>query len=106
MREAALAAGLDHGAMSRFITQRQRPNRESCIAIADHFRLNPNEVLVRAGYQPMHFFDRTLVDPEALPPDVLELAGYLSRIEPLSLRRRLCLLIREFLDLAGDRSGA
>jgi hypothetical protein len=104
MRAAALAAGLDHGAMSRFITNHQRPTRESCIAIADHFRLNPNEVLTRAGYQPMHFFDRTLVDPDALPPDILELARYLSRIEPLSRRRQLCQAIRDVVDLAGAGS--
>ena len=100
MREASLASGLDHGAMSRFINKHQRPTRESCIAIADHFRLNPNEVLTQAGYDPMHFFDRSLADPDALPPDVAELARYLGRIRPPSRRRQLCQALREILDLA------
>ncbi|MBN1955843.1 MAG: helix-turn-helix transcriptional regulator [Anaerolineae bacterium] len=101
MREASLAAGLDHGSLSRFVSKHQRPTRESCIAIADHFGLNPNEVLTRAGYQPMHFFDKSLVDPDALPPDVSELARYLRRVHPPSRRRQLCHSIRELLDLAG-----
>jgi hypothetical protein len=100
MREASLKAGLDHGALCRFITKHQRPTRESCIAIADHFRLNPNEVLTRAGYDPMHFFDRSLIDPGALPPEVMALAEHLSHIEPLSRRRQLCQTIREMLELA------
>lgn len=100
MRSASLAAGLDHGALNRFISNRQRPTRESCIAIADYFGLNPNEILTRAGYEAMHFFDRTLIDPDALPPDVLELARYLSRIQPLSRRRQLCQAIREVVELA------
>ncbi len=104
MREASLASGMTHGSMNRFINKRQRPTRESCIAMADHYRLNPNEVLTRAGYDPMHFFDRSLVDPDALPPEVAVLARYLSQIEPQSRRRQLCQMIRELLDLAGDVS--
>jgi hypothetical protein len=100
MREASLTAGLTHGSMGRFITKRQRPTRESCIAIADHFGLNPNEVLTRAGYDPLHFFDKSLIDPEALPPEVAVLARYLSRVRPPSRRRQLCESIRELLDLA------
>ncbi len=102
MREASLEAGLDHSALSRFITQRQRPTRESCIALADHFRVNPNEILTRAGYDAMHFFDRTLVDPEALPVEVAVLARYLSRIQPLARRRRLCQAIREVIELSAS----
>lgn len=105
MREASLAAGLNHSAVNRFITDRQRPTRESCIALADHFGLNPNEMLERAGYEPMHFFDRSLVDPEAMPPDVLELSRYLRRIRPYGRRRQLCRVIRELLDLAQPFNG-
>ncbi len=99
MRKASVAAGLDHGALSRFIGARQHPTRDSCIALADHFDLNPNEVLTRAGYLPLRFFDRSLVDPQALPPYVAELAGYLSRIRPPSRRRQLCQTLRQMLDL-------
>lgn len=102
MREASLAAGLDHSAVRRFIRQHQRPTRESCIALADHFGINPNEILTRAGYDALHFFDRSLVDPEALPPDVSELARRLSRIRPIARRRQLCQAIGALLDLTGD----
>jgi lambda repressor-like predicted transcriptional regulator len=100
MREASLDAGLSHSSLSRFISYHQRPTRESCIAIADHFRVNPNEVLTRAGYDAMHFFDRSLIDPEALPPDVAVLARYLSRIQPLARRRQLCQAIRDLIELS------
>ncbi len=104
MREAGLASGLDHGAYGRFINKQQRPTRESCIVIADHFGLNPNEVLVRVGYDPLHFFDQSLVDPDALPQEVAVLARYLSQVRPISRRRRLCQAIRDLLDLAGGAS--
>ena len=106
MREASLASGLTHGSLGRFINKHDRPTRESCIALADHFRLNPNEVLMRAGYDPMHFFDQTLIDPEALPPDVSVLARYLSQIRPPSRRRQLCCAIRELLDLTANVAGS
>lgn len=102
MRQASLAAGLDHGALHRYITEHKRPTRESCIALADHFGLNPNELLTRAGYPALHFFDRSLVDPQALPPYVAELASYLSRIEPPARRRQLCQSLLQTLKLAVD----
>ena len=102
MRGASLAAGLDHGALHRFISERQRPSRESCIAIADYFQINPNEVLTRAGYAPLHFFDRSLVDPRAQPPYVAELASFLARIEPPSRRRRLCQALKQTLELMAE----
>jgi hypothetical protein len=105
MREASLASGMTHGSLGRFINKRQRPTRESCIALADHFGLNPNEVLTRAGYDAMHFFDQSLIDPEALPPEVSVLARYLSRVRPPSRRRQLCQAIRELLDLSRDVAG-
>lgn len=105
MREASLIAGLNHGSLNRFIHGLQRPTRESCIAIADHFGVNPNEVLTRAGYDPLHFFDRSLIDPQALPAEVAELAEHLSRVQPISRRRQLCQTIRQLLDLTlGDSS--
>lgn len=99
MRQASIAAGLDHSALYRYITDYRRPTRESCIALADHFRLNPNELLTRAGYPPLHFFDRSLVDPQALPPYVAEVASRLSRIESPSRRRELCQALLQILDL-------
>lgn len=99
-REASMAAGLDHGAMRRYINDKQRPTRESCIALADHFGVNPNELLTRAGYQAMHFFDRSLVDPMAYPPEVEEVASSLARLEPVWRRRAVCRAVRELVEAA------
>jgi hypothetical protein len=99
-REASLAAGLDHGAMLRYVRYHTRPTRESCIALADHFGVNPNEILTRAGYDPLHFFDRSLVDPEALAPEVEEVALYLNRLSPLARRREVCQAVRALVDAA------
>jgi transcriptional regulator with XRE-family HTH domain len=99
-REASLAAGLDHGAMLRYVKKRSRPTRESCITLADHFGVNPNEILTRAGYDPLHFFDRSLVDPSELAPEVAELALYLNRLSPLARRREVCQAVRALVDAA------
>jgi hypothetical protein len=99
-REASLAAGLDHGAMLRYVKHHTRPTRESCIALADHFGVNPNEILTRAGYDPLHFFDRSLVDPAELASEVAELALYLNRLSPLARRREVCQAVRALVDAA------
>jgi transcriptional regulator with XRE-family HTH domain len=99
-REAALRSGLDHGALLRYVRKHQRPTRESCIAMADHFGVNPNEILTRAGYDPLHFFDRSLVDPQALAPEVEEIAIYLNRLSPLARRREVCQAVRALVDAA------
>lgn len=99
-REAALRSGLDHGALLRYVRRHQRPTRESCIAMADHFGVNPNEILTRAGYDPLHFFDRSLVDPQALAPEVEEIAIYLNRLSPLARRREVCQAVRALVDAA------
>jgi len=99
-RQAALRSGLDHGALLRYIKKRQRPTRESCIALADHFGVNPNEILTRSGYDPLHFFDRSLLDPGALAPEVGEVAVYLNRLSPLSRRREVCQAVRALVDAA------
>jgi len=105
-RGVSVAAGLDHGALRRYIKKHQRPTRESCIALADHFGVNPNELLTRAGYEPMHFFDRSLVDPAAYPPEVEDVASYLARMKPASWRRAVCRAVRELLEAASRTAQA
>jgi transcriptional regulator with XRE-family HTH domain len=99
-REAALRSGLDHGAFLRYIRKQNRPTRESCIALADHFGVNPNEILTRAGYDPLHFFDRSLADPQALAPEVEEVAVYLNRLSPVARRREVCQAVRALVEAA------
>ncbi len=97
-REASLRAGLDHGSLARYVKKKQRPTRESCIALADHFGVNPNEVLTRAGYEPLHFFDRSLVDPTAYPPEVEEVGSWLASVKPASRRREVCRAVLALLE--------
>jgi len=98
-REASLRAGLDHGAVRRYMRDDQRPSRGSLLALADHFEVNPNDLLVRAGYQPMKMFERDAVDLAGLTPDVRQLADDLERIGDPVLRRRLTEALR--LSIAG-----
>ena len=88
-REASLRAGLDHGAIHRYIHRRQRPTRTSLLALADHFGVNPNDLLVRAGYPPMEMFDRLALEPQTMPSDIRPLVEDLRRIADPVLRRRL-----------------
>jgi hypothetical protein len=77
-----------------------RPAEYRSLAVADHFGVNPNEILTRAGYDPLHFFDRSLVDPAALAPEVAELAMYLNHLSPLARRREVCQAVRALVDAA------
>ncbi len=55
MREASLGAGLDHGAIRRYVRYGRRPTRDSLLLLADHFEVNPNDLLELAGYERMYF---------------------------------------------------
>ena len=94
-RETSLKAGLDRSAMWRFLNKRNRPHRDACILLAQHFEINPNEMLQMAGYDPLPLFDLSLADPDEFPPEVKAVAQALTDITDLALRRRACELIRE-----------
>jgi transcriptional regulator with XRE-family HTH domain len=101
MREASLRAGLDHGAILRYVRYGRRPTRESLLMLADHFEVNPNELLVLAGHRPMKMFERKTLKPGTASPDVLAVVEDLERIADPVLRRRLAeamrLLMRGYL---------
>ena len=101
-REASLKAGLDVEAVRRYCVQRKRPQMQALIVLADHFGVNPNELLEAAGYRPLELFQRVEVDPDSIPSDVKELVEELSRIADPVLRRRIVeairLLISGYLD--------
>jgi len=99
MRQASLGAGLEHGAMHRYVKDKRRPRRESCLALASHFEVNPNEVLVRAGYKPMPYFDPSLLGAEDYPPEVKEVATLLTRIPGFTARREMCQAVGEVVEL-------
>jgi hypothetical protein len=95
-RQASMAAGLDETAISRYFGGTQ-PVRDACIALADHFGINPNKMLEAAGYEPLHFFDRRLIDPNALPPDVDAFANEIARIEDEEMRKEMIEAFRQIL---------
>ncbi len=77
-RQASLEAGLDCGALSRFITEERRPSRHSLILLADYFGVNPNELLTLVGYPALEIFATA---EAGLPP---ELAGLWSRLQAIA----------------------
>lgn len=87
-RQASLAAGLPHNAIFKYL-RGVRPGRDACVALADHFGVNPNELLRAAGYEPIHFFERSAAQPGELSPEVQELAERLQQIKDPVARRRL-----------------
>lgn len=93
-REASLKSGLDHGALRRYICDGRRPQRQALIALADHFGVNPNELLPLAGYPPMKLFQRVAADPDSLPSDIGGLAEDLQRIPDRTQRRKLVEAVR------------
>jgi hypothetical protein len=93
MREAALAAKLDHEAVFRIVKGR-RPNMMSTILLADHFGVNPNEFLKLTGWPTLDLFD-VQVDRAShagelrLSPDALEVAIAVSRINDVNTRQKV-----------------
>jgi hypothetical protein len=94
-REASLRAGLDAGAVRRYIVLHQRPAPEALFALADHFEVNPNDLLELAGYHRIPQLDRP--PREALPADVRPLVEDLARIADPALRQQLIRAIRVLL---------
>ena len=101
-RQASLQSGLDEQALRRYIVMGQRPSRPSLLAMADHFDVNPNDLLVLAEFPPMKIFERAIVDPESIPSEIRPLLKDLQRIPDPVLRRRLVeamrLLIAGYLE--------
>lgn len=86
MRRVSMEAGLSHGAVGSFIRHFRRPHRDSCLLLADVLGVDPNEMLRRAGYEPMPVVERSLIDPAEFPSDVKALAAKLATLTPV--RRR------------------
>lgn len=93
MREAALAAHLDHEAVFR-IMKGTRPNMMAAILLADHFGVNPNEFLKLTGWPTLELFDVQVdrashADELRLSPDALEVAVAVSRITDGNTRQKV-----------------
>ncbi len=96
-RQASEAAGLDSSAVSRYMTG-TRPSRGACIALADHFRVNPNDMLQSAGYEPLRFFDRQEIDLGQVRPRTAKILEKLEQITDPEVRDRLYDVIEVILD--------
>ena len=83
---ASLAAGLDGGAVARFM-QGTQPNHVACVQLAEHFGVNPNEMLQAAGYGPISFFTEGPVDESCMNLEIEEIMERIGRIKD-PLRRR------------------
>ena len=95
-RAASMAAGLSSATISSHMRLGVRPMRSACIALADHFGINPNVMLEAAGYAPLRFFDRTLV-PDKLSLEAIDLARLVDQIENWEARRCAVQAVRDLL---------
>jgi hypothetical protein len=87
-RRASLAAGLCGNAISRFM-EGARPSKHDCVALADHFGVNPNDLLQAARYEPYTFFDPSLIPEGEMCREVRELYEQLQRIKDPKHRERV-----------------
>jgi hypothetical protein len=60
-----------------------------CILLADHYGINPNEILKLARWPTLKVFDVHSVDTEHLPPEVVEVALTLAKIENPGTRKEV-----------------
>jgi len=79
-RDAGAAAGLSRTAVVHYMTKGSRPMRDVCIALADHFGINPNKMLVAAGYAPLEIFDRRDLELGKVSPEGKQLLEKFEQI--------------------------
>jgi len=95
-REAALESGLDHQAVRR-IRAGNRPQMHVCILLADHYGINPNELLQLAGWPTLKVFDIHTESAENLPPEAVAVALDIARISDPGARKQVAEAIRTIL---------
>jgi hypothetical protein len=100
-REAALSSGLDHQAIRR-IRAGNRPNMPVCILLADHWGINPNELLMLAGWPTLKAFDIHTESAEHLPPEAVQVAKEIARIPNPGTRKTVAeailVLVRKYFE--------
>jgi transcriptional regulator with XRE-family HTH domain len=87
-RETALACELDHQAVRRILGG-YRPSMPTCILLANHFGINPNELLDLAGQPTLKAFEIQTSSAEHLPPEAVEVALRLSKIKEPGTRKQV-----------------
>jgi hypothetical protein len=100
-REASLDSGLDHQAIRR-IRAGYRPQMPVCIMLADHFGINPNELLILAGWPTLKAFDIHTESAEHLPPEAVQVAKEIARIPNPGTRKTVAeailVLVRKYFE--------
>jgi len=100
-REASLDPGLDHQAIRR-IRGGYRPQVTVCILLADHFGINPNELLALAGWPTLKAFDIHTESAENLPPEAVEVAKAIAQIPSPGTRKTVAeailVLVRKYFE--------
>ena len=99
-RGASMRAGLDYGALFRFVEQGRRPSKDSLITLAEYFKVNPNDLLELAGYPRIQLFDA--VEEERVPPELLGIVQRVSAVKDAARRARLIRVLEEMLDLCAS----
>ena len=94
LRKASLNAGLDRGALFRFIEQKRRPARESLIVLGDYFGVNPNVLLQLADYPPLAIF----ANAARVPPEMQGVVARLLTITDAVTRSRVISALEVLLD--------
>lgn len=94
LRKASLNAGLDRGALFRFIEQKRRPSRESLIVLGDYFGVNPNVLLQLADYPPLAIF----ANAARVPPEMQGVVARLLTITDAVTRSRVISALEVLLD--------
>jgi transcriptional regulator with XRE-family HTH domain len=96
-REAGLASGLSEATISNYMreTNPARPMRDICIALADHFGVNPNQLLEAAGYKRLDIFDLRL--RHTLPQNIDSFVDELLAIEDEEQRNEILDYLRQML---------
>lgn len=96
-REASLRSGLDNSAIHR-LNHGQRPSVTTLIYLANHFEINPNELLELALWPRLHVFDISNTVPDKLPTEAVEVAVQLSRIKNPGTRKKVAEAIMTLLE--------
>ena len=102
-REAGLRSGLDHQTMRRILILGKRPSRETLIALADHFEINPNELLELGWYKPLKFFMIETASAESLPTEAVDVALDIARIPDPGARKAVAKAIRTLLKRQNEK---
>jgi DNA-binding XRE family transcriptional regulator len=95
-RQASLASNLDHQAINR-IRKGHRPSIMTCILLADHFEINPNELITLANWPKLKAFDIHTKSAEGLPPEAVDVAMDIAKIPNPGTRKEVAKAIRTLL---------